>query len=86
MGDHATAEIRQREAELFECADAVFTGGPSLYEAKRRFHPYVHCFPSSVDMSWDETVDRMDAILRQVANDYSYRETPAEAASIRSIA
>ena len=47
---HAPAELIQRERELFECADAVFTGGPSLYEAKRRFHPYVHCFPSSVDL------------------------------------
>ncbi|HTM01072.1 MAG TPA: glycosyltransferase, partial [Candidatus Omnitrophota bacterium] len=47
---HAPAEIRQRERELFECADAVFTGGPSLHEAKRRFHPYAHCFPSSVDL------------------------------------
>ena len=89
---HATAEIQEREAELFECADAVFTGGPGLCEAKRRFHPYVHCFPSGVDAghsagaTWDETVDRMDSILRQVANDSSYRETPAEAASIRSIA
>ena len=27
----------------------VFTGGPSLYEAKRDRHANVHCFPSSVD-------------------------------------
>lgn len=47
---HAPAEIQQREQELFECADAVFTGGPSLHRAKERLHPYVHCFPSSVDV------------------------------------
>jgi UDP-galactopyranose mutase len=47
---HAPPELAQREKELFQCADAVFTGGPSLYRAKRRFHPYVHCFPSSVDV------------------------------------
>jgi UDP-galactopyranose mutase len=47
---HAPGEILDRERELFECADTVFTGGPSLYEAKKRFHPYVHCFPSSVDV------------------------------------
>jgi len=47
---HAPAEIQAREHELFECADAVFTGGPSLYRAKQRLHPYVHCFPSSVDV------------------------------------
>ena len=27
----------------------VFTGGSSLYEAKKHRHPNVHCFPSSVD-------------------------------------
>src|SRR5687768_1478732 len=47
---HAPPELAQRERELFECADAVFTGGPSLYRAKQRCHPYVHCFPSSVDV------------------------------------
>jgi UDP-galactopyranose mutase len=47
---HAPAGIQAREHELFECADAVFTGGPSLYRAKQRLHPYVHCFPSSVDV------------------------------------
>ena len=30
-------------------ADVVFTGGPSLYRAKKDRHPNVHCFPSSVD-------------------------------------
>jgi UDP-galactopyranose mutase len=30
-------------------ADIVFTGGPSLYAAKKHHHPHVHCFPSSVD-------------------------------------
>jgi UDP-galactopyranose mutase len=39
----------ERERILFERADLVFTGGQSLYEAKRRHHPRVHAFPSSVD-------------------------------------
>ena len=39
----------EREAQLFEDADVVFTGGRSLYEAKRDKHMSVHCFPSSVD-------------------------------------
>jgi UDP-galactopyranose mutase len=30
-------------------ADIVFTGGSSLYEAKKDRHDNVHCFPSSVD-------------------------------------
>ena len=35
--------------ELIDGADIVFTGGSSLYEAKKDRHPSVHCFPSSVD-------------------------------------
>ena len=40
----------EREAELLARADAVFTGGYSLYEAKRDRHPSVHPFPSAVDV------------------------------------
>lgn len=39
----------ERETKLLEHADLVFTGGLSLYEAKRRRHPRVYPFPSSVD-------------------------------------
>jgi UDP-galactopyranose mutase len=45
----APPELLSRERELLECADIMFTGGPSLYRAKRSRHPNVHCFPSSVD-------------------------------------
>jgi glycosyltransferase involved in cell wall biosynthesis len=38
------------ESELFERADVVFTGGHSLYLAKRERHPNIHPFPSSVDL------------------------------------
>jgi UDP-galactopyranose mutase len=38
------------ERELLERADVVFTGGVSLYEAKRRLHPNVHAAPSSVEV------------------------------------
>ncbi|XYH93341.1 glycosyltransferase family 1 protein [Sorangium sp. So ce1128] len=41
--------LRERERELFARADLVFTGGQSIYEAKRTQHPSVHAFPSSVD-------------------------------------
>ena len=37
------------EQELIDRADVVFTGGSSLYEAKKDRHDNVHCFPSSVD-------------------------------------
>jgi glycosyltransferase involved in cell wall biosynthesis len=39
-----------REQRLFQRADCVFTGGYSLYEAKRDRHRSVHAFPSSVDV------------------------------------
>ncbi len=46
---HAPAQLIQRERMLFDRADVVFTGGPSLYEAKRSLHQNIHCIPSSVD-------------------------------------
>lgn len=41
--------LKQRERELFKTADLVFTGGQSLYEAKRDQHHSVYAFPSSID-------------------------------------
>ena len=38
-----------RERELFQMADLVFTGGQSLYEAKRDQHRSIFAFPSSID-------------------------------------
>jgi glycosyltransferase involved in cell wall biosynthesis len=46
---HPPAGLLEREADLLGIADVVFTGGHSLYEAKRGRHPSVHAFPSSVD-------------------------------------
>ena len=48
---HAPPELLQLEAELLKRADVVFTGGQSLYEAKRDRHSNVHAFPSSVDVA-----------------------------------
>lgn len=45
----APPAMRSREAELLRRADIVFTGGHSLFEAKRHQHPNIHPFPSSVD-------------------------------------
>lgn len=45
----APPELRAREQELFQKADLVFTGGQTLYEAKREQHPDAHAFPSSID-------------------------------------
>ena len=38
------------EQELIDRADLLFTGGASLYEAKKDRHSNAHCFPSSVDL------------------------------------
>ncbi len=46
---HAPKALRIFEGELMERADLVFTGGVSLYEARKDLHPSVHCFPSSID-------------------------------------
>lgn len=45
----APRQLVQRESALLREADLVFTGGRSLYEAKRARHERVHCLPSSVD-------------------------------------
>jgi glycosyltransferase involved in cell wall biosynthesis len=45
----APPALVDRERLLLERADLVFTGGQSLYEAKRERHPSVHAFPSSID-------------------------------------
>lgn len=47
----APPSLRGLELELLERADLVFTGGVSLWEAKKHQHPAVHAFPSSVDKS-----------------------------------
>jgi UDP-galactopyranose mutase len=45
----APTAMATRESALLSQADLVFTGGPSLYEARRRRHPAVSCFPSGVE-------------------------------------
>ena len=45
----APQAMKDRENEMFQKADLVFTGGYSLYEAKKNRHHDVHPFPSSID-------------------------------------
>ncbi len=47
----ADPALLDREARLLARADLVFTGGYSLYEAKRGRHRDVHAFPSAVDVA-----------------------------------
>jgi len=45
----APQNLLDLEQELIDRSDLVFTGGSSLFEAKKDRHDNVHCFPSSVD-------------------------------------
>jgi UDP-galactopyranose mutase len=46
----APKQLQGLEEHLLRTADLVFTGGVSLFEAKRHLHPNVHPFPSGVDV------------------------------------
>jgi UDP-galactopyranose mutase len=46
---NAPPQLAGNEKKLFGISDLVFTGGISLYEAKRNQHERVYPFPSSVD-------------------------------------
>lgn len=60
--------LRDAEAELLQVADLVFTGGRSLYEAKKHLHPAVHCFPSSIDLTHFATArHKLDGAADQIA-------------------
>jgi glycosyltransferase involved in cell wall biosynthesis len=47
--DFAPSDLADRERELIGRADLVFTGGRSLYEAKRGRNKATYLFPSAVD-------------------------------------
>ena len=67
---NAPPQLLEREsASCCSAADVVFTGGPSLYRAKKDRHPNVHCFPSSVDATHfaqaaDPRIEHADAGAR----------------------
>ena len=46
----APPALIERERELLDEADVVFTGGHALYEEKKHLHNNIHPFPSSVDV------------------------------------
>ena len=45
----APQSLIDMEAELLKKADVVYTGGHSIYEAKKASHANIHPFPSSID-------------------------------------
>lgn len=46
---YASLSLKSLEQELLKAADVVFTGGQSLYQAKKEQHANIHPFPSSID-------------------------------------
>lgn len=48
---NAAAELPALERSLLQRADLVFTGGQSLFEAKKAQHANIHAMPSSVDVA-----------------------------------
>jgi UDP-galactopyranose mutase len=64
----ASPALQELEQSLLQRADVVFTGGQSLYEAKKHLHPNIHAFPSSIDTAHfaqartltDEPIDQRD--------------------------
>jgi UDP-galactopyranose mutase len=46
---NADPRLTELESELLRSADLVFTGGASLFRAKKSRHPHTYLFPSSVD-------------------------------------
>ncbi|HEX8126860.1 MAG TPA: UDP-galactopyranose mutase [Allosphingosinicella sp.] len=58
----APPELLGLERELLASAEVVFTGGYSLYEAKKGLHPNIHPFPSSVDRAHFGQARAIDAV------------------------
>lgn len=70
----APKALIDNESALLEKADLVFTGGHSLYQAKKHRHENIHPFPSSIDfnhfskgrITWEEPEDQVDIIHPRV--------------------
>jgi hypothetical protein len=69
------------EAKLLSRADVVFTGGMSLYEAKKDRHSNIHGFPSSIDFDHFAKARKLGD---QDPADQRRSRTPASASSASS--
>ncbi|MCQ0970450.1 UDP-galactopyranose mutase [Paracoccus sp. TK19116] len=58
----APSELLERESMLLAAADVVFTGGWSIWEAKRLRHDNIHAFPSSVDVAHFAAARQADTV------------------------
>jgi glycosyltransferase involved in cell wall biosynthesis len=60
---NASPNLPANERQLLDKTDIVFTGGKSLYEAKKHLHSNVFCFPSSVDRSHFERAALEETVI-----------------------
>lgn len=60
---YAPPDLKEKEQRVFERADLVFTGGPSLYESRKDRHPSVYLFPSGVEQQHFAQALRPDLAL-----------------------
>jgi glycosyltransferase involved in cell wall biosynthesis len=61
----APQSLKELEKELLKKADIVFTGGQSLYEAKKGQHSNIHPFPSSIDKKHFKSARDIRAALKK---------------------
>jgi glycosyltransferase involved in cell wall biosynthesis len=61
----APQALRELEKELLQKADVVFTGGQSLYEAKKTQHSNIHPFPSSIDKGHFQSARQIKSRLKK---------------------
>lgn len=61
----APQSLKELEKELLKKADIVFTGGQSLYEAKKDQHSNIHPFPSSIDKKHFKSARTIRAALNK---------------------
>jgi hypothetical protein len=59
--------MRQREAQMMQRVDVVFTGGRSMYEARKDRHAHVYCFPSGVDVQHYRQVEHPATTIPRAA-------------------
>lgn len=60
----APPELIAQEKALLPRADLVFTGGVSLYDAKKPFNANTYCFPSGVDVAHYAQAEKKDTFER----------------------
>lgn len=65
----ASKDLIEQEKTLIQQADVVFTGGKSLYEAKKKMADHVYCYPSSVDAAhFAKALNKETIVPEDIAN------------------